>query len=325
MTVTKAPLEEEVRQTFAREVLEGLKADQKSLPSKYFYNEKGDRLFQQIMEMDEYYLTRSEYEIMKQGRERFLDIFSAKGSFQLIELGPGDGMKTKVLLEHFSKADTDFEYMPLDISGNVLDILVADVNQRYPNLKVKPLCDDYFRALDWLSTHNKGRKVVLFMGGNIGNYEPGAARDFLKEVSRYLVPGDLLVIGFDLKKQPSKILAAYNDRQGITAEFNLNLLDRMNEELGTDFDRNNFIHYPVYNPASGACRSYLVSKEKQHVTFPGEDETIPFDAWEAIYMEVSQKYSLGQIEAMAHELGFAVHEHMFDSQKYFVDSVWEWQ
>ncbi|MGB3181711.1 MAG: L-histidine N(alpha)-methyltransferase [Cyclobacteriaceae bacterium] len=325
MTLAKSSLEDEVRNAFAGEVIEGLKAKQKYLPSKYFYNETGDRLFQQIMEMDEYYLTRAEYEVMKKGRERFLDIFSQSGPFQLIELGPGDGMKTKVLLEHFTDKGADFEYMPLDISRNVLDILVDDINERFPDLKVKPLCDDYFQALNWLSHQGGARKVILFMGGNIGNFSPDEAHSFLSKMTQYLEPGDLLVTGFDLKKQPSKILAAYNDRQGITAEFNLNLLDRINNELGTDFDRNLFIHYPVYDPATGACRSYLVAKEAHEVHFPDDDETIAFDSWEAIYTEISQKYSIEQIEAMAKDLGFKINEHMFDAQKYFVDSIWEWK
>lgn len=323
MSLTKSSVDEEVRNTFAREVIEGLKADEKYLPSKYFYNEMGDRLFQQIMEMDEYYLTRAEYEIMKKERGRFLSVFSEYGPFQLIELGPGDGMKTKVLLEHFTQQGADFEYMPLDISKNVIDTLVKDVNERFPSLKVEPLCDDYFQALNWLSNQGSTRKVILFMGGNIGNFSPGEAREFLTKMKSYLQPRDLLVIGFDLKKQPSKILAAYNDRQGITAEFNLNLLDRMNTELGADFDRNLFIHYPVYNPATGACRSYLVAREAHEVTFSELSESIHFDAWEAIYMEVSQKYSIEQIESLARSLGFRINEHMFDSQKYFVDSVWE--
>lgn len=305
---------------FAKEVIEGLNSNPKKLSSKYFYDEKGDKLFQQIMNLDEYYLTRTEYSIFNENKQQILNQFrEGVDQFNLIEFGAGDGYKTKVLLKHFLEEGADFTYMPIDISGNVLGILENSLHQEFPDLKVEPLQNEYFKALSDLQDSSV-RNVILFLGSNIGNFTDGQATQFLQELNATLKSEDLVFIGFDLKKDPDVILAAYNDSKGVTREFNLNLLDRINRELCGNFDRNKFLHKPIYNPLTGTTSSFLVSKEKQTVEIM--DAAISFDAWEAIHMEISQKYDLRMIEKMAHNSNFEIINGFTDSKKYFLNSVW---
>lgn len=307
---------------FEKDVIEGLSADPKYLSSRYFYNAKGDRIFQQIMQMPEYYLTNCEYEVFELKQEEILQAISPGKKFNLVELGAGDGYKTKVLLQHFLDREAEFEYFPVDISGNVLKLLSEDLAQRFPNLSVRSLNYEYFEALERLNELDDSPKVILFLGGNIGNFTPERAHAFFNKLYQSMRPGDMLLSGIDLKKDPRVILQAYNDAAGITASFNLNLLQRMNEELGADFDLEKFEHYPTYDPFTGECRSYLISKEKQEVYFRNMDRSFHFDRAEAIHMEISRKYSFKGIEELAHDCGFKVKEHFTDSRNYFVDTLW---
>lgn len=319
------PITQEKKQStadsqFVHDVLTGLARSPKKLSSKYFYDEQGDKLFQDIMQMPEYYLTDCEYEIFETHRQAILNTIGKK-PFQLIELGAGDGYKTKVLLRHFLAQGADFQYRPIDISSNVLLELEHDLKQDLPELRVESLAGDYFEMLGKLSADTKMRKVLLFIGANIGNLTREQAADFLKKLNQSMAKGDLLLIGFDLKKDPEIILQAYNDPAGITAAFNLNLLRRINRELGANFDLNAFKHWETYNPATGETKSYLVSMHKQNVIIQGQ--TILFDAWEAIDVELSQKYSLQETEELAERIGFKVVKHYFDRRNYFVDSFWK--
>jgi dimethylhistidine N-methyltransferase len=309
---------------FAEDVVRGLSCKPKFLPSKYFYDEKGDSLFQQIMELDEYYLTNSEYSIFEEYASDFLRIFSETDkAFQLIEFGAGDGYKTKVLLKHFTKKNADFTYVPIDISKSVLIDLKHSLEKELPRLKVKGIRGDYFEVLKELSNHqDDSRNVILFLGSNIGNFSRDVAIDFMSEVRENLDKNDLFMVGFDLKKDPSKILKAYNDSQGITREFNLNLLDRINREFGGNFNRDTFIHYPFYNPASGEARSYLISTIEQDVKLSELDKEFHFDPWESIYMEVSKKFSLKDIQSLGEESGFKTKELFFDPERNFVNVVY---
>lgn len=313
-----------LNETFATDVIEGLSSTPKFLSSKYFYDEKGDAIFQQIMEMPSYYLTRSEYQIFDTHKEALLQLFGAnKAPFHLIEFGAGDGLKTKVLLKHFLNQQACFRYLPIDISENVLSLLTHDLELNFPSLEVEPLANDYFEALNILNQEDRTeRKVILFLGSNIGNFSHKQAINFLQQMRAHLQPQDLLLIGFDLKKDPAVILEAYNDKEGITKSFNINLLERMNTELGGNFDTSKFIHKPTYNPLTGATKSYLVSTENQEVTFDKLGKSFYFEAWEAIDMEISQKYSLSTINHLAEQAGFKIASNFFDKNRYFVDSVW---
>ncbi len=309
---------------FAEAVREGLSAPQKRLSSKFFYDARGDVLFQRIMAMDTYYLTNCEYDIFQAQRQAWLTQFADQGRpFQLIEFGAGDGYKTKVLLSHFLAQRAQFSYVPIDISAHAVDALEADLRRTYPDLTVTGIRNDYFRALAQLrETSPQKRKVVLFLGSNIGNFTDQEAVGFLQELQSYLQAGDLLLIGFDLKKDPDVIRQAYNDPEGITRDFNLNLLRRINETLGADFDLGAFAHVPNYDPMTGEARSFLVSRRAQTVHIARLDLRVEFDAWEAIYTEKSQKYDLRTIERIARQAGFARPAHYFDARHYYVNSLW---
>ena len=316
------PIITDINLAFAADVYEGLTADKKFLPSKYLYDERGDAIFQEIMAMEAYYPTRSEYEILDTHKHAMRKLFSqGDEEFQLIEFGAGDGTKTKVLLRYFWEVTTNFTYVPIDISTHIVRELTEDLQQTLPGLRVQGICDDYFKAFDHLE-NNDVRKVVLFMGANIGNFDPAESMRFLKRIASYLSPGDQLMIGFDLKKDPQRILDAYFDQGGVTRRFKHNLLRRINEELGGNFDIEQFQYFPVYNPMHGSIFSYLVSKKEQEVYIEAIGQTIDFDAWEAIYMERSQKYSEKDILRLAHQTGFRVMDNFFDAERLFVDSLW---
>lgn len=316
-----------INRQFAADVYAGLTAEEKYLSSKYLYNKRGDEIFQQIMQMEEYYPTRAEYEIFEIHRSEMLDHFSENQvPFRLIEFGAGDGTKTKVLLRHFLEKQADFSYVPIDISANIIEKLTADLAKNMPGLVVQGIQDDYFRAIDQLKPSFNGqhiRNVVLFLGANIGNFSQSESIAFLQEIAAHLSSGDLLMTGFDLKKEPERILNAYFDQAGITQSFKHNLLLRINEELGADFIIDDFQYFPIYDPMEGSVRSYLVSKKEQQVTLSAIDEVIQFEAWEAIYMERSQKYSIKDIEGLADKSGFSLVHHFYDSKRLFTDSLWQ--
>lgn len=308
---------------FALDVKKGLDESPKTLPSRYFYDEKGDDLFQKIMDLDEYYLTRAEFEIFVRQKDEILKSFLGnESSFRLVELGAGDGTKTKVLLSHFLEKKTSFTYSPIDISGNVLEQLEEDLSEELPALKVEPIVGEYFSALEELASNDTSKEVVLFLGSNIGNFDRASGVEFLSHIRENLSVGDMLLIGFDLMKSPEKILSAYNDKEGVTKAFNLNLLTRINNELGANFNVENFDHFPTYDPLTGETKSHIISKKRQTVYIESLDESFSFDAWEAIHTEVSQKYSMKMIEAYAAEAGFEIVHNFMDSNQYFVDSLW---
>ncbi|KUJ52820.1 L-histidine N(alpha)-methyltransferase [Chryseobacterium sp. JAH] len=319
---TEFQIQNHSRDTFLADVLEGLQSSPKKLHSKYFYDEAGDRLFQQIMDMPEYYLTDCELDIFKNRTENLAkSILIDSEAFDLIELGAGDAIKSSFLLEHLTKKNIDFTYMPIDISGHILDELNEKFSRDLPAMEVITLEGDYFDMLDKAMTISQRRKVVLFLGGNIGNMDMEESYHFCRELRRKLNRGDILLIGFDLKKNPQTILDAYNDEAGITSSFNLNLLIRMNRELEADFDVLNFQHYQTYDPISGACKSYLVSLTEQNVHIGSQ--IFRFEENELIDMEISQKFSLEDISKLARDSKFHVIDEIADSKNWFVDSIWQ--
>jgi len=320
--MTTNPNPETALSAFAKDVLDGLSQSPKRLSSRYFYDAKGDELFQQIMHMPEYYLTDAELDVFKTCKADILKTIGLE-HFHLIELGAGDGLKTKVLIEHFLDRAVDFAYQPIDISRNVLNQLEQSLHQLWPELEVDIQAGDYFKMLHQITTESDTPNVVLFLGANIGNYPLEAARQFLTDLHSNLNPGDFLLIGIDLKKDPDIILNAYNDPAGITAAFNLNLLTRINRELGANFEISDFRHWETYNPVSGAARSFIVSEKDQHVFVNALNQSFHFDAWEPIQVELSQKYNLKEIDTLASETGFKTIQHFTDQQEYFVDSLWQ--
>ncbi len=317
-----------VSTALANEVRTGLIQTPKRLSSRFFYDAEGSRLFSEIMHLPEYYLTRSEYEIIDNYKAQWLTLFAADDRpFDLIELGAGDGLKTKVLLTHFVGQQAHFTYSPVDISETALDELTDDLNQKLPALSVKPQHGDYTDALVRIAqqathTADTARKVVLFLGSNIGNFAPDEAVAFYTNLSAALNPGDLLLTGFDLQKHPAVIHAAYNDRQGLTRAFNINLLRRINRELDADFNLAAFDHYEVYDPERGEARSYLVSQIQQTVTIKALEMTVPFENGEIIHTEISRKFTREGIRLLAEQTGFSLTHWFTDCRHYFADVVY---
>ncbi len=309
--------------SFAKDIALGLSDNPKYLSSKYFYNTEGDKLFQKIMAMPEYYLTNAEDEILSKQSNLIRKSFGNQ-PIDIIELGAGDGSKTKHLLNNLIEHKVEVRYIPSDISPNILEELKSNLSKEIPSLEVIPLTGDYFKSLVELPDCKDRKRVMLYLGANIGNLERKEASNFLRQLQQFLKKGDQIMIGFDLKKNPQTILDAYNDAQGFTAAFNLNLLKRINEELGGNFDTDAFTHWERYNPETGSARSYLVSKRKQSVTIEALETTFTFEPWETIRMELSQKYSQSDIEQLSTSAGYKVVQHFFDSKKYFVDSLWEY-
>ena len=306
----------------AQHVAEGLHRAPKTLSSMYFYDDAGSRLFQQIMDLPEYYPTRAEFAIFREHGAAIATALSPAGGsdFALVELGAGDGAKTKLLLRELLAAGTPFTYAPVDISAGAMTGLVASLKQELPALHVAPVVAAYATALTQLRTR-PGSKAVLFLGSNIGNFGPAERLDFLRQLAAPLAPADRLLIGFDLQKDPRRIRAAYDDAQGVTAAFNLNLLARLNRELGADFDLAHWQHYTDYSPLNGAVRSFLVSTRAQSVRVAALDETFDFAAWEVIHTENSYKFTLPQIEDLAAKAGLRVVEYFTDEATDFADVV----
>jgi len=309
--------------TFAQDVMLGLNSTPKTLPSKYFYDAKGDKLFQQIMALPEYYLTRKEYEVLEgQHKQILTEIIALDKPFNLVELGAGDGMKTKILLRYLTEMSVEFTYYPVDFSGSVLEELEESLAKELPELVVKPLQDTYRDSLKKQVWKNGKPNLILFLGANLGNFGMDEAKNIIDHLRVGTKKGDLVLLGFDLKKNPQIILNAYHDKQGVTREFNMNLLDRINSELDADFDRDSFTHWPTYDPVSGECRSYLVSQKLQVVTIGALNQSFEFEAFESIFTEISKKYSLSEISHLASLGGFEVKENFMDSEGYFADVLW---
>ncbi|MCP9236378.1 L-histidine N(alpha)-methyltransferase [Lewinella sp. JB7] len=307
---------------FAQDVVDGLSQSPRQLSSKWFYDDRGSELFKRIMASPEYYLTNAEAEIYRNAAASLL-AHTGGQPFDLIELGAGDGTKTQLLIERFLAAGARFAYRPIDLSGRALSDLGKLIKLRWPKLDFNPIQADYFQALDRLGASTGSRlRLVLFPGANIGNFSPAEGVAMLQSVRKFLRPGDLLLTGFDLKKDPAVVLAAYNDAAGLTAAFNLNLLARINGELGGDFVLDCWRHWESYNPVSGAARSFLLPIKPQTVTLSKPGQTFRFRAWEPIEVEISQKYSLREIEGMADAAGYAFVHNYCDAREWFTDSLW---
>jgi len=306
--------------TLAEAVMNGLTKCPKQLPSWLFYDKKGDAIFQAIMQMPEYYPTRCEFEIFNGQKEAIRRELSADGEpFALIELGAGDARKTEVLLKHFVDTKTDFEYYPTDISTNVLSTLTARLSHSLPGLTLIPVPGRHEDVLLSIGNEIKQRKVFMFLGANIGNYTFAEAGKLVRQIATAMHDQDLFMLGLDLKKDPRIIQAAYDDPHGITRDFNLNLLHRLNRELGAQFIVNQFEHVPVYDPQLGAAKSYLVSRAEQSVYIAACDITVHFKAWETIHTEVSLKYDTQKIHELAEYAGLEIVTQFADSNNYFTD------
>lgn len=308
-------------QTFARDIHKGLSAPLKHISSKYFYDDIGSGIFQDIMKMPEYYPTRCEFEILSLQGENIIKKLNFTGPFQIVEFGAGDGIKTRQLLKKLIEQKADFTYVPIDISAKAIDELTENMRKYLPELKIEPMVGNYFTMMAELAD-SLIPSLLLFLGGNIGNYEQTEVKHLLGDFRTCMNPGDYLLTGFDLQKNPATIRCAYDDPRGVTKAFNINLLHRINRELGGSFKTNQFDFYSHYNPVNGEVRSYLVSLVPQKVHIQYTDKCYDFSRNEVIWTELSKKYTLPEIEGVATENGFRVVEHFLDCKAYFTDSLW---
>ncbi len=307
--------------TFAQDIIAGLTAKNKHLSSKYFYDANGSRIFQEIMAMPEYYLTDAEFEILSLQSKQIIEALNYSGTFNIIELGAGDGFKTFKLLEYLVSNDIDFNYVPIDISQEAIDILTQRLKERLPSLNIKPKVGDYFEILK-VNKESAYPSLLLFLGSNIGNYQEEKALELLDLFHANMKTGDKLLIGFDLKKNPLVIHKAYFDPHGITKRFNLNLLLRINREFDADFKIDDFDFYCHYNPDTGEVKSYIVSLRQQKVHIKKLNIIVDFDYNELIWTELSKKYSLQQIQVLSLKSNFKHLNHFLDCKHYFTDSLW---
>jgi L-histidine Nalpha-methyltransferase len=306
---------------FALDVLLGLSGKSRSLSSRWFYDDEGSRLFQRIMATPEYYPTRCEAEVLAASAP---DIARrvGEGPLEVVELGAGDGTKTRLLLSALRARGVDFRYVPVDISEGALRALGETMAGAFPDLAFEGLVSEYFGALRWLGDQGPARKLVLFLGSNIGNFTLPQSRVFARTLWNALRDDDLALVGFDLKKDVEVMLAAYNDAEGHTRAFNLNLLHRINRELGGHFDLDAFRHFGTYNVFSGAMESYLLSTRAQTVAIDALGTSFAFKPWEPILVEYSFKYLEADIAAMAADTGFQGVALYQDARRWFADALW---
>lgn len=292
-------------------VRRGLGAKMKKLPSRLFYDERGSALFEAICEQPEYYLTRTEIAIM---RDQAGDIADTLGpDVRLVEYGSGSGIKTRMLLEHL---ETPVAYVPVEISRTALMESVAELATRFPDVPMQPVCADFTQPLRLpVASRSPRRTVIYFPGSTIGNFEAKDAVKILRQMRAEMSDGGGIIIGVDLKKDPAEIEAAYNDAAGVTRDFTLNMLVRLNREIGTDFDVASFRHRARYNPLAGRIETSLVSTKRQDVRVRGE--TFAFREDEAMHVEYSCKYSLDDFAQMANKAGLSVEKVWMDQDRRF--------
>jgi len=305
---------------FATDVYSGLSSKPKVLPPKYFYDDLGSALFEAICRLPEYYLTRAESELLGDYSKEIVG--AIEGPVRLIELGSGSAEKTRHLIEAWLERQEHLHYLPIDISDVSLERSSRELLHSYPRLRITAYAADYFTALAALARSDQGsslreRTVVLFLGSNIGNFNPEESRAFLGEVRKMLHPGNILLIGADLKKSRDILEPAYDDALGVTSAFNLNLLVRINRELGGDFDIRKFHHRAFYNERLGRVEIHLVSRSAQSVVVRDINLEARFDEGETIQTENSYKFDVEQLEALARDTGFSLEKTWFDRGEKF--------
>jgi L-histidine Nalpha-methyltransferase len=307
--------------TFIADVIAGLSAEKKSISAKYFYDDIGSELFQKITQHPDYYPTSTEFSILQKINDILPQIIGAS-EIDIIELGAGDGHKSELIINGFLNRQCKINFYPIDISEKAMQLLDDNLTA-HTSLQVHGVVADYFHGLNHLKKVSNNQKLVLFLGSNIGNFNKVQTDSFLNQLAASLDVGDYVLVGFDLKKDTHILNQAYNDSDGLTRQFNLNLLRRINRELGGNFNVSAFEHYGFYNPMLGAMESYLISLEDQVVTIPASDNPFYFTKHEAMHLEYSYKFSATGITKLATHNGFAITQLFSDSKGYFIDALWQ--
>lgn len=306
---------------FGSSVLAGLNGKPRTLPCRFFYDAAGSELFEQITELDEYYLTRCEQEILESQTDAILGALP-NGEFKLVEFGSGSSRKTRLLIEGLLRRQASLNYVPIDISADFLHETAEVLEAGYSGLKVAPIAREYFQAFQLLSMV-EGARLFLFLGSNIGNFEPRDAAKFLRCLADQMHIGDRLLIGADLVKEESILQAAYDDSAGITEAFNKNVLARINRELGGTFDLDGFNHVARWNPEAQRMEMYLESRWRQVVTIDTLNAAFEFSAGEMIHTENSHKYTPESLGGIAAEAGLRLNQTWTDSKGWFMVAMLE--
>jgi L-histidine N-alpha-methyltransferase len=283
----------ELENIAGQDIKKGLSQCPKSLPSKYFYDDQGSQLFENICELPEYYPTRTEASILSQYAEEIAQI---TGTCELVELGSGSSTKTRLLLDAYQKQDDVFKYMPIDVSAGILKESAIQLQKEYASLQIKGLVGTYNQALNELKPSSYPARIIFFLGSSLGNFNPTQCDIFLNKITNVLEIGDYFLLGIDLQKPPSILEAAYNDSQGVTAEFNLNMLSHLNHKFQGNFDLNLFKHKAIYNKKKQQIEMYLISQKDQEITLKNLDFKVYLQKEEMILTEISRKFNLEEIK-----------------------------
>ncbi len=299
----------------ANDIRNGLLSNQKYLPCVYFYDDHGSMLFEKICQLPEYYLTRDETEILHTFRKKIVAHFN--DNTMIVEFGSGNSIKTRLLIESFIQQFGNCFYIPIDVSQKILEDSSANLVYDYPELAIHPITARYEDGIKQLGSFSNKNKLVISLGSSIGNFHRNEAVEFLNNITNELSETDYILVGIDLRKDKMTLEKAYDDASGITAEFNLNILNHINHKLGGNFNLNNFKHQAIYNDTLGRIEMYLVSTCKQRVYIKTIDIEIEFSKNEKIHTENSYKYSLDEIDILAEKTGLLQIDQWFDNKKRF--------
>jgi L-histidine Nalpha-methyltransferase len=300
---------------FARDVAHGLAAPQKWLPPKYFYDERGSQLYEQICALPEYYPYRAEREILSTYATQ---IHAEIGHLALVEFGSGSAIKTRHLLAAYEWAGRPFRYCPVDIAREVLWDTANRLLQEYSHVEIRAIHADFAGQPEVIQAFQQEKKAVAFFGSSLGNFTPAESVEFLQRTAAIMGPEDVFLLGIDLKKSPAILVPAYDDAQGVTAAFNLNVLHRINRELGGRFEPQSFEHLALYNDAQGCIEMHLRSRQAQRVPIVKIDQVVSFGKDETIHTESSFKYSVDEVRDLGYQANLVLRRTWFDARRWFL-------
>ncbi len=303
-----------IEKSFAEEISYTLSQNSKFINPKFFYDRKGSDLFESICSLPEYYPTKTEISILKKLKHDLSSYLDE--NMNLVELGSGSSVKTRLLLDIFTTLQTKTEYFPIDIS-EILTESSEQLLKDYDTLHITGIIDTYEGGLEFLKNYDDNKNLIIFLGSSFGNFTPDDGKLFLEKIFSTMNSGDLFLIGLDLVKDKNILEAAYDDSQGITAKFNLNVLSRINDELDADFNINNFSHYSIYNETDQRIEMNLKSLVSQSVIIAKSNLSLNFNKDELIHTEYSHKYHASQIKKLLTDVGFTIKNIWLDDKKYF--------
>ena len=308
------PHASKIEKSFAEEIYSSLNRDSKYISPKFFYDKKGSDLFEKICTLPEYYPTRTEIKILKKLKTELPSFID--DSFRLVELGSGASVKTRLILDIFTTLQQTTEYFPIDIS-EILTESSEQLLKDYDGLHITGIIDTYDGGLEFLKTYDDKKNLIIFLGSSFGNFSHVDGKSFLKKINSTMKSDDLFLIGLDLVKDSKILESAYDDSQGVTAEFNLNVLSRINDELDADFDLNNFSHYSIYNKQDQRIEMNLKSLVNQSIIISKSNLSLNLEKNELIHTEHSHKYTLNQIRTLLESTGFKINNIWLDDDKHF--------